>query len=728
MIGLILLGMNAFSQDPDFHIYLCFGQSNMEGAGVIETVDKTVNSRFRVMEAVDCSNLGRTKGKWYTAVPPLTRCYSGLSPVDYFGRTMIANLPTNIKVGVINVSVGGCKIELFDKVNYTTYVSSITETWLKNIIAEYSGNPYARLVEMAKLAQKDGVIKGILLHQGESNTGDSQWPTKVKGVYNNLITDLGLDPTKVPLLAGEVVHADQGGVCASMNAIIAKLPQTLPNSYVISSSKCTDGADNLHFNSAGYRELGKRYALKMLTILSGASDNIAPDTTGIRALTSSDLSKEMGTGWNVGNSLEAIGGETAWGNPLIYKRLIDSVKAAGFNVIRIPVAWSKFTNAATFAIDTNFMKRVEVVVNYLLDNDMYAVMNLHWDGGWMQPTYAKKEYVNHRLATMWKQIAIHFRDYGDHLIFAGSNEVMIDGDYGTPKPEYYTVQNSFNQTFVNTVRATGGRNYHRYLAVQGFNTNINYTYSYFTMPVDVVAKKLFVEVHYYDPYNFTLNENTTITQWGKYANQPSKTETWANESYADAQFQKMKTKFINNGYGVILGEYGAMARLNLGSNDLNSTYAEFRRYYMQYITQSIVKHGLVPVYWDNGFPGNNSMGIFHRSTGAIADPEIVKAVVNTTDAITAVKIYTGLDDLKSIANLNVYPNPASDLLNIENNDHSIKKVQLFNSVGLIIKTLHVGQGINTFDLSDLGAGLYFIEVNTNKGAFTKKIIKTNVPE
>lgn len=267
LIGLILLGMNAFSQDPDFHIYLCFGQSNMEGAGAIETVDKTVDPRFKVMEAVDCSNLGRTKGKWYTAVPPLTRCYSGLSPVDYFGRTMIANLPTSVKVGVINVSVGGCKIELFDKVNYQTYVSTITADWLKNIIAEYSGNPYARLVEMAKLAQKDGVIKGILLHQGESNTGDSQWPTKVKGVYNNLITDLALDPTKVPLLAGEVVHADQGGVCASMNTIIAKLPQSLPNSYVISSSKCTDQADNLHFNSAGYREIGKRYANKMLSLM-----------------------------------------------------------------------------------------------------------------------------------------------------------------------------------------------------------------------------------------------------------------------------------------------------------------------------------------------------------------------------------------------------------------------------------------------------------------------------
>lgn len=267
LLGLLLISTNIFSQDPKFYIYLCFGQSNMEGAGTIETVDRTVDSRFKVMESVDCSNLGRTKGKWYTAVPPLTRCWTGLSPVDYFGRTMIANLPADIKVGVINVSVGGCKIELFDKVNYTSYLSTVTEDWFKNIVAEYSGNPYARLVEIAKLAQKDGVIKGILLHQGESNTGESQWPTKVKGVYNNLITDLGLDPTKVPLLAGEVVNADQGGVCASMNTIIAKLPQTIPNSYVISSSKCTDQADNLHFNSAGYRKFGTRYGIKMLSLL-----------------------------------------------------------------------------------------------------------------------------------------------------------------------------------------------------------------------------------------------------------------------------------------------------------------------------------------------------------------------------------------------------------------------------------------------------------------------------
>ncbi len=266
LIGLLLITSSVFSQDPNFYIYLCFGQSNMEGQGTIQAQDKTVDSRFKVMEAVSCSNLGRTMGTWSTATPPLCRCYTGLSPVDYFGRTMVANLPTNIRVGVINVSVAGCKIELFDKANYQTYASTVP-SWMTNIINEYGGNPYARLVQIAKLAQKDGVIKGILLHQGESNTGDSQWPSKVKGIYNNLMTDLGLDPTKVPLLAGEVVNADQGGACASMNSIIATLPKTIPNSYVISSAGCKDTTDNLHFDSAGYREFGKRYGTKMLSLL-----------------------------------------------------------------------------------------------------------------------------------------------------------------------------------------------------------------------------------------------------------------------------------------------------------------------------------------------------------------------------------------------------------------------------------------------------------------------------
>lgn len=251
----------------ELHVYLCFGQSNMEGNAKIEAQDTIdVNPRFMVLQTVDCPKQNREKGKWYTAIPPLTRCGTGLSPADYFGRTMVENTPENIKIGIINVSVGGCKIELFDKENYSSYVSESPD-WLQNIVKEYDGNPYGRLVEMALIAQKDGgIIKGILLHQGESNTGDKEWPQKVKKVYNTLLADLGLEANSVPLLAGELVNTDQNGACASMNEIIQTLPEVIPVAYVIPSTGCEGVKDRLHFSAAGYRELGKRYAKQMLEI------------------------------------------------------------------------------------------------------------------------------------------------------------------------------------------------------------------------------------------------------------------------------------------------------------------------------------------------------------------------------------------------------------------------------------------------------------------------------
>lgn len=255
------------AQKKKFYIFLCFGQSNMEGNAKIEPQDTTgIDPRFQVMQAVDCPDLQRTKGNWYTAVPPLSRCRTGLTPADYFGRTLVANLPEDIKVGVINVSVGGCKIELFDKDNYQNYVTTAPK-WMLGMINAYDGNPYGRLVELAKIAKKHGVIKGILLHQGESNTGDTTWPAKVKHVYKTLLKDLHLKAKKVPLLAGEMVSAAQGGKCASMNKIIATLPNIIPRAYVIPSSDCPAIPDGLHFSAEGYRMLGKRYAEQMLKIL-----------------------------------------------------------------------------------------------------------------------------------------------------------------------------------------------------------------------------------------------------------------------------------------------------------------------------------------------------------------------------------------------------------------------------------------------------------------------------
>jgi len=265
-----VLSIHAQSDEPDpnFHIYLCFGQSNMEGNAAIESKDRTgVSSRFKMMAAVDMPSYSRKKGNWYTATPPLCRNSTGLTPADYFGRTMVENLPESIKVGVINVAVGGCAIELFDEEKCAAQIKN-AEPWFKSYCAEYGNNPYKVLVTMAKKAQKVGVIKGILLHQGCSNNGQADWPVKVKRVYIRLLNDLGLNEEEIPLLIGETLR---GGYCEGHNAVIAKTHTVIPNSYVISSEGCVGttgtGEDHLHFKAEGYRELGRRYAQQMLKIL-----------------------------------------------------------------------------------------------------------------------------------------------------------------------------------------------------------------------------------------------------------------------------------------------------------------------------------------------------------------------------------------------------------------------------------------------------------------------------
>jgi hypothetical protein len=257
----------AASADPKFQIYLCFGQSNMEAGARPEAQDRgEVDPRFQMLAAVDMPRLSRTNGHWYVATPPLNRQENHMGPVDWFGRNMVANLPPDHRVGVINVSVAGAKIELWEKDTYTNYLNSAA-SWMQNICKQYDGNPYQRLVAMAKIAQRDGVIKGILLHQGESNPGDQQWCRKVKGIYDNLLHDLNLNPDQVPLLAGELVSAAEQGKCAAFNTnVLANLPKMIPTAHIVSSEGCKGTGDGLHFAVGGMRELGKRYAQEMLKL------------------------------------------------------------------------------------------------------------------------------------------------------------------------------------------------------------------------------------------------------------------------------------------------------------------------------------------------------------------------------------------------------------------------------------------------------------------------------
>ena len=263
LLSVLALSANAQKPDPNFYIFLCFGQSNMEGAARPEAQDlKSPGPRFLWMPAVDYPATetlpARKMGEWCEAIPPLCRPNTGLTPADWFGRTLVASLPENIKIGVIHVAIGGIDIKGFLPDSIPTYIKR-APNWMKGMLEAYNNNPYERLVTLAKKAQKDGVIKGILMHQGETNTGDPQWASLVQQVYDNLCGDLKLKPEEVNLYAGNIVQAGGKGVCIGCKKQIDELPQTLHTAQVISSDDCTNGPDRLHFDAAGYRELGCRY-------------------------------------------------------------------------------------------------------------------------------------------------------------------------------------------------------------------------------------------------------------------------------------------------------------------------------------------------------------------------------------------------------------------------------------------------------------------------------------
>jgi len=370
-------------------------------------------------------------------------------------------------------------------------------------------------------------------------------------------------------------------------------------------------------------------------IQSGNSFTLPADKTGM-SNDAMSLAGKIKIGWNLGNALEATSvsngqytaGETLWGNPRTSRALIDAVKAAGFNAVRIPCAWSGYiTDPVTFKIKDSWLLRVREVVDYCLANQMYAIINIHWDGGWLEenPTSDKQAEVNKKQKALWEQIAIAFRDYDERLLFAGTNEVHAG--YGTPTQENITVQQSYNQTFVDAVRSTGGKNSWRSLVVQAYNTNIQYAMSYLNLPEDATANRLMVEVHFYDPWDFAGDETSDKYLWGKdYAGNPH-TSTWGQEAWVDDAFGSMKTKFIDQNIPVILGEYAATFRSALTGTALSDHIAA-RNYYLNYVTKAAKANEMVPFYWDNGNTGNNGSGLFNRTTGTPAHTDAVNALIS----------------------------------------------------------------------------------------------------
>ena len=366
------------------------------------------------------------------------------------------------------------------------------------------------------------------------------------------------------------------------------------------------------------------------------------DITSFEDLNQSQIVEAMGPGWNLGNQLESVTDnvpeETNWGNPVITEKLIQSVKAAGFKSIRIPVSYfAKIDDDKDYTIDSKWLDRVQEVVNYCIKNDLYAVINIHGDGyntidgGWLLCNGKNQTEIKKKYKKVWKQIAERFKNYDEHLLFESMNE-EFDGSYSEPNKEYYQNINDYNQIFVDTVRKTGDNNTKRWLIIPGWNTNIDYTAGdygfklptdqYRDKSIDKEEQRIMISVHYYSPWDFCGGENGVITQWGNEADDPSKTSTTCDETYMKNQLNLMKTTFADKGYPVFIGEYGSIDKT---SYDSENEY--YRAYFARKLCQLSRKNGCIPMYWDNGYNGVHGFGLFDRTTCEVTQPVIIDAIM-----------------------------------------------------------------------------------------------------
>lgn len=355
--------------------------------------------------------------------------------------------------------------------------------------------------------------------------------------------------------------------------------------------------------------------------------------------TAQQIAKDMTPGWNLGNTLEATGDglacETAWQPTKTTQQIIDAVKAAGFKAVRIPCSW-EIHSGSNGDIDAQWMARVKQVVDYCILDGLYVVLNDHWDNGWIEVdgfsnlsesnVSAKAE----RLAALWKQIATEFRDYDEHLLFAGLNEPNAADQPTTDALIRY------EQAFIDAVRSTGGNNASRTLVVQGPSTDINRSVEFYdvTRLTDTAKNALMVEIHYYDPGQFCgtwqATGSTAFYYWGAANHSTDHNATWGEESHMSDQFAKLKEKYTSQGYPVIIGEYAAQQRTISGDQDKHNASV---RYFYQCVNEYATNNGLVPFAWDTNDTNNlNSEG----GSSTIIDRAKCSVVgVNAMQGVTA---------------------------------------------------------------------------------------------
>lgn len=375
---------------------------------------------------------------------------------------------------------------------------------------------------------------------------------------------------------------------------------------------------------------GSRMAVAVLAAAALASAELP---------TAKSIAAEMGMGWNLGNTMEVPSDPTAWGNPLPTQRLIDSVKAAGFKTLRIPCAWRSHSEADSLTIKPAWMAQVKELVDYAIKDSLFVILNIHWDEGWLESnidtTTAVRTKVNRRQGAYWRQIATTFKDYDRHLLFASANEPAMQDAYGAVfGADRVAVLNSYHQTFIDTVRATGGNNASRTLILQGPRTDIELIKQVWTsLPTDKIAGRLMAEAHFY-PYQFSLMESDAdwgkvFWYWGKNnlstGADSERNTTWCGEAFVDSEFTILKRMFTDKDIPVILGEFGAMKRTTL-SGDTLARHIQSRRSFYEYVTASAKAHGIIPIAWDAGNLGDKTMSVFDRRAYSVFDLGLLNAM------------------------------------------------------------------------------------------------------
>ena len=450
--------------------------------------------------------------------------------------------------------------------------------------------------------------------------------------------------------------------------------------------------------AASVTEIGK-----IASVTNKVSTKKTAGTDSFQDLNRQQITEAMGVGYNLGNSLEANSGgtpnETAWGNPVLSKEFVLAAKAAGFQSIRIPVSYlSKIDDNNGYKIDSAWLDHVQEVVDYCVQNDMYAIVNMHGDGyttvsgSWLLCASSDQTKIKAKYKACWEQIADRFKNYDEHLIFESMNE-EYDGTYGTPNKTAYNNINDYNQIFVDTVRQTGGNNDRRWLLIPGWNTNINYTADNygFVLPTDQYLssdiasgeKRIMVSVHYYDPWDFCGTESADKTQWGSEATNQSKVPTWGDESYMASQFKKMNDKFVSQGYGVIIGEFGAINKANYDSRN-----KACRADYYQKVCYYAKQYELVPVAWDNGFDGDYGFCLINRYSCQVTHQDIIDAMMEiyrasstaTGIALDQQEITIHVGDAGTQLNATLTPSDSKDVIKWTSDD---EKVATVNSNGLV---------------------------------------------